>query len=57
MPTGGINLENIKEFNKTGAVAFGIGSSLVNNKTNINEKYLQDITANARKYIEAVTPN
>ena len=57
MPTGGINLENIREFNKTGAVAFGIGSSLVNNKANINEEYLQDITANARKFIEAVTPN
>jgi len=57
MPTGGINLENIKAFNKTGAVAFGVGSSLVNNKANINEVYLQDITANARKFIEAVAPN
>ena len=29
LPTGGINLENIKEFQKAGAVGFGIGSSLV----------------------------
>ncbi|MEP6594986.1 MAG: bifunctional 4-hydroxy-2-oxoglutarate aldolase/2-dehydro-3-deoxy-phosphogluconate aldolase [Ginsengibacter sp.] len=54
MPTGGINLENIKEFNKTGAVAFGIGSSLADNKTIINELYLQNLTAKSRKFIEAV---
>jgi len=29
LPTGGVNLENIKEFQKAGAVGFGIGSSLV----------------------------
>jgi 2-dehydro-3-deoxyphosphogluconate aldolase/(4S)-4-hydroxy-2-oxoglutarate aldolase len=29
MPTGGITPENISEFKKAGAVAFGIGSSLV----------------------------
>lgn len=54
MPTGGITLENIKEFNKTGAVAFGIGSSLIDNKTTIDEAYLQNVTAKARKFIEAV---
>src|SRR6186713_2438017 len=29
MPTGGVNLENIRDFQKAGAVAFGIGSALV----------------------------
>lgn len=54
MPTGGINLDNIREYNKTGAVAFGIGSSLADNKANINEEYLQDLTVKARKFAEAV---
>ena len=54
MPTGGINLDNIVEFNKTGAVAFGIGSSLVENKTIMDEAYLQNVTARARKFIEAI---
>jgi 2-dehydro-3-deoxyphosphogluconate aldolase/(4S)-4-hydroxy-2-oxoglutarate aldolase len=54
MPTGGINLDNIREFNKTGAVAFGIGSSLVENKAIVDEAYLQNVTAKARKFIEAV---
>ena len=54
MPTGGINLDNIKEFNRTGAVAFGIGSSLVGKKTIVDEAYLQNVTAKASKFIEAV---
>lgn len=54
MPTGGINPDNIREFNRTGAVAFGIGSSLVENKTIVDEAYLQNVTAKARKFIEAV---
>jgi len=54
MPTGGINLDNIREFNKTGAVAFGIGSSLVENKAIVDEAYLQNVTAKASKFIEAV---
>ena len=29
MPTGGVNIKNIQEFKKAGAVAFGVGSALV----------------------------
>jgi len=54
MPTGGVNLENIKEYQKAGAVAFGIGSALVDTKNEINEDYLQQLTDKARKYLEAV---
>ena len=54
MPTGGINLDNIREFNKTGAVAFGIGTSLADNKAIINEVYLQSLTLKARKFAETV---
>jgi len=54
MPTGGLNLENINEYQKAGAVAFGIGSALVNTENEINEDYLQKLTNKARKYLEAV---
>jgi 2-dehydro-3-deoxyphosphogluconate aldolase/(4S)-4-hydroxy-2-oxoglutarate aldolase len=55
MPTGGINLENISEFKKAGAVAFGIGTSLVDTKREITQEYLNQITENARKFVKAVT--
>lgn len=54
MPTGGVNLENINEYQKAGAVAFGIGSALVNTKNEITEDYLQQLTDKASKYIQAV---
>ena len=51
MPTGGVSLENIREFQKAGAVAFGIGGSLVDAKQKITEEYLQKITDTARKFM------
>ena len=54
MPTGGINLQNINEFKKAGAVAFGIGKSLVDTTQKVSEIYLQAITENAQKFIQAV---
>jgi 2-dehydro-3-deoxyphosphogluconate aldolase/(4S)-4-hydroxy-2-oxoglutarate aldolase len=55
MPTGGITLENIQEFRKTGAAAFGIGTSLVDTKKEITEQYLKQITDNARKFVQIVS--
>ena len=55
MPTGGVNLENIAEFKKAGAVAFGIGSALVNTKNEITEEYLQELTIRARKFRQSVS--
>jgi 2-dehydro-3-deoxyphosphogluconate aldolase/(4S)-4-hydroxy-2-oxoglutarate aldolase len=55
MPTGGINLENINEFQQAGAVAFGIGSALVDTKHEITKEYLQQLTLKAAKYVEAVS--
>lgn len=55
MPTGGVNLENITAFQKAGAVAFGIGSALVDTKQEITEEYLQRLTATARKFIQSVS--
>jgi 2-dehydro-3-deoxyphosphogluconate aldolase/(4S)-4-hydroxy-2-oxoglutarate aldolase len=53
MPTGGISLQNIHEFKKAGAVAFGIGKSLVDTKQKVNEGYLQEIIINAQKFMQA----
>jgi 2-dehydro-3-deoxyphosphogluconate aldolase/(4S)-4-hydroxy-2-oxoglutarate aldolase len=55
MPTGGINLENINEFQKAGAVAFGIGSALIDTKHKVTEEYLQQLTDKARKFVQAVS--
>lgn len=54
MPTGGINLQNISEFQKAGAVAFGIGSSLVDVKQLITEDYLKGLTHKAAQFVEAI---
>ena len=54
MPTGGISVENIKEFQNAGAVAFGIGTALVDTRHKITGEYLKWITENARKFIQAV---
>ena len=53
MPTGGINLQNIVDFYKAGAIAFGIGSALVKPQT-LTEQYLQQLIATARQYVAAV---
>jgi 2-dehydro-3-deoxyphosphogluconate aldolase / (4S)-4-hydroxy-2-oxoglutarate aldolase len=54
MPTGGINLANIQEYKKAGAIAFGIGTSLVDTKQAITKEYLAQLTSNAKQFIEAV---
>ena len=53
MPTGGINLQNIVDFYKAGAIAFGIGSALVKPQT-LTQQYLQQLIATARQYVAAV---
>jgi 2-dehydro-3-deoxyphosphogluconate aldolase/(4S)-4-hydroxy-2-oxoglutarate aldolase len=55
MPTGGITAENIAGFKKAGAVAFGIGTSLVDVKHKITEVHLHRITENARKFVQAIS--
>lgn len=54
MPTGGIDEKNIEAYKKAGASAFGIGSSLVNNKEEINDRCLQNLTAKAKRFVEAI---
>lgn len=54
MPTGGVTLKNIQEFKQAGAVAFGIGSALVDGKSEVNSQYLEELTHKAQQFIEAV---
>ena len=54
MPTGGVSLENISDFHKAGAVAFGIGSALVDGKQPVTDKYLRQLTETAGKFSSAI---
>ena len=54
MPTGGIDAGNIKSFAEAGALAFGIGSSLVNSKATINDNYYPELTARAQRLISSL---
>jgi len=54
LPTGGVTLENIKEFKKAGAVGFGIGSALVNTKEEVTSEYLTKLTAKAQEFVKKV---
>ncbi len=55
MPTGGVNLTNISEFQKAGAVAFGVGSALVDTSMKISDAYLKELTDKARKFVAAIS--
>lgn len=55
MPTGGVSAENIRSFLDAGAVAFGIGTALVNPQKALTEAYLAEISANARKFVESIS--
>ncbi|MFP7297057.1 bifunctional 4-hydroxy-2-oxoglutarate aldolase/2-dehydro-3-deoxy-phosphogluconate aldolase [Neobacillus niacini] len=54
MPTGGIDMENASDYIRSGAVAVGVGSSLVDPKKELTEQYLALITENAKKLIGQV---
>ena len=54
MPTGGVNLDNLKAFHDAGAVAFGIGSALVDGKKRVTDEYLRQLTALAAQYSSTI---
>lgn len=54
MPTGGIDLDNILEFKKAGAVAFGIGSALIDAKQKVTDSYLNSIKVKAAEFINSI---
>ncbi|WP_170006095.1 bifunctional 4-hydroxy-2-oxoglutarate aldolase/2-dehydro-3-deoxy-phosphogluconate aldolase [Bacillus fonticola] len=53
MPTGGIDLDNIQEYIKAGAIAAGVGGSLLN-KELIQQGKWDELTQLARQYVEKV---
>lgn len=57
MPTGGVNLQNIRAFFDAGAVATGIGSALVDSRQTINDHYLEQLTATAAEFVKAASNN
>lgn len=54
MPTGGINLNNAKDYICAGAVAVGIGTSLVDPKRALTDEYLLEVTENAKRLQEEI---
>ncbi|MGC4376678.1 bifunctional 4-hydroxy-2-oxoglutarate aldolase/2-dehydro-3-deoxy-phosphogluconate aldolase [Fictibacillus sp. Mic-4] len=54
MPTGGVDLTNIGGYFRAGAVAAGLGSSLVNAKHQVTESYLNDLTEKAAAFVAEV---
>ncbi|WP_347551374.1 bifunctional 4-hydroxy-2-oxoglutarate aldolase/2-dehydro-3-deoxy-phosphogluconate aldolase [Pseudalkalibacillus hwajinpoensis] len=52
MPTGGVDLTNIKHYFESGSVAAGLGSSLVNTKKVIDADALNDITVRAKQFVQ-----
>ena len=53
MPTGGVSLENIKDWFAAGAFAVGVGSALFPNRWVVEGKY-PDISAEAEKFKNVV---
>lgn len=53
MPTGGVTLDNVAQFIGAGAVAVGLGSSLLDKKAMEEERYV-DITKRAEQFIQAI---
>jgi 2-dehydro-3-deoxyphosphogluconate aldolase / (4S)-4-hydroxy-2-oxoglutarate aldolase len=54
MPTGGINIENTASYIKAGAVAVGVGSTLVNTKEEMNDAYFNTLREKAIRFVEQV---
>ena len=51
MPTGGVSLDNLREYLDMGAFALGVGSSLINNQAVANRDW-NALRDNARRYVE-----
>lgn len=54
MPTGGINLNNAQDYILAGAVALGVGSSLVNTKKEMNQTTLLELKDKAFQFVQLV---
>jgi len=57
MPTGGVDLTNLAAYQKAGAVAFGIGGSLVHANFQITEDSLKQLTLKAEQFVQVLKMN
>ncbi|MPY88472.1 MAG: bifunctional 4-hydroxy-2-oxoglutarate aldolase/2-dehydro-3-deoxy-phosphogluconate aldolase [Luteitalea sp.] len=53
LPTGGVSLENVGEWIKSGACAVGVGSAMLDPKAIAEGRY-EVLTANARRVVESI---
>ncbi len=51
MPTGGVNIDNMREFLENGAFALGVGSSLINNEA-VADRDWGRLRSNAQCYVD-----
>lgn len=51
MPTGGVNLDNLRDWLDHGAFALGVGSSLINNE-DVADRDWGRLRQNARRYVD-----
>ena len=51
MPSGGVSLENIKEWKDKGAVAVGVGSAL---STKVGSEGYESVTEIAQRFVSAL---
>jgi 2-dehydro-3-deoxyphosphogluconate aldolase / (4S)-4-hydroxy-2-oxoglutarate aldolase len=54
MATGGVSLSSLKDFDKAGAVAFGIGSSLVSPVPHLSPEHLHALTIKAKAFVDTL---
>jgi 2-dehydro-3-deoxyphosphogluconate aldolase / (4S)-4-hydroxy-2-oxoglutarate aldolase len=54
MPTGGIDIENTASYIRAGAVAVGVGSTLVNTKEEMTDAYFNNLREKAIRFVEQV---
>lgn len=54
MPTGGVNLSNIRSFMDAGAVAAGVGSALTDTSQPVTSQFLAALTERAAAFVKAI---
>jgi len=54
LPSGGLTPENIPDYRAAGAVAFGVGSTLIEKADAITPAYLERLTERAARFVAAV---
>ncbi|SEL83557.1 bifunctional 4-hydroxy-2-oxoglutarate aldolase/2-dehydro-3-deoxy-phosphogluconate aldolase [Parapedobacter koreensis] len=54
LPSGGLTPQNIRDFKDAGAVAFGVGNTLIDTTQSITRDYLAQLTDKASQFVAAI---